>query len=64
MRTALDAAQELQAIVADLEKDLTALELAVTALIGIQFGDDLEIDASLSIRKRVKFITATIKDIT
>ena len=64
MRTALDAARELEAIVTDLEKDLTALELAVTAFIGVQFGDGLEVDTSLSIRQRVKYITATIKDIT
>jgi hypothetical protein len=64
MFTNLARAKELQAIVVDLEKDVTALELATKALIGSHLGEDLEVDASLGVRQRIKFMTATIKDIT
>jgi hypothetical protein len=64
MTTALEAVQQLEIVAAELEKDLTALELAVTAFIGVQFGETLTIDPALGFRKRVRFITATIKDIT
>jgi hypothetical protein len=64
MTTPLDRAREIQAIVVELEKDVADLELATKSLIGVQFGEELEVDASLGIRQRVKFITAAIKDIT
>jgi hypothetical protein len=64
MRTNLEHLRELEVIVAELEKDVANLELAVAVLIGVQLGEALEIDASLSVRQRIKFITATIKDIT
>jgi chorismate synthase len=64
MTTALEAIQELEIVAAELEKDIAALELAVTAFIGVQFGNALDVDASLGFRKRVRFITATIKLIT
>jgi hypothetical protein len=64
MNTPLSMAKEIQAIVIDLEKDVTALELATKALIGLHLGEDLEVDASLGVRQRIKFMTATIKDIT
>jgi hypothetical protein len=64
MTTPLDRAREIQAIVVELEKDITALELAVTALIGLHLGEELEVDASLGARQRVKFITAAIISIT
>jgi hypothetical protein len=64
MRTPLESIRELEAIVTDLEKDLALLESATKVLIGLHLGEDLDIDASLSIRQRVKFITAAMVSIT
>lgn len=64
MTTPLDRAREIQAIVVELEKDVADLELATKSLVGLHLGEELDVDASLGVRQRIKFITAAIVNIT
>jgi hypothetical protein len=64
MRTGLARAKEIEAAIDDLLNDITELETAAKALIGLHLGEELEVDASLGARQRVKFVTAAIISIT
>jgi hypothetical protein len=64
MRTPLESVQEIQAIVTELEKDVADLELATKSLVGLHLGEALDVNASLGVRQRIKFITAAIVSIT